>query len=308
MLKQILPVRRPVLHPPDHPHELALHVVDAEVDARPLADFLNLLVDFLRHFRHDFLDACGVNPTVRHELVQSESCNLPPHRIEAAEDDGFWGVVHDELDTRRCLEGPNVPSFTTDDPPLDVIVGDVEDRHAVFDRVLRRHALDGLDDDFLRVLVRLELRLVHDFLDLLLSEDFRVLNDLLFQGSLCLIGAHAADFLEQFHALDPVFLEFFAFRIEGFEPLLDFLFLTLQLTLAVFDAVLVLLEVVLLVPNFVLAALHFRCTFLRLSSVLFLHGEELFLRLENLLLLDVFPFLFRFGNDFFRAFFEEIGK
>ncbi len=55
--------------------------------------------------------------------------------------------------------------FTTDDTAFDLVRFDMEHGNRVLDSRLRRHPLDGLDHDLLRLLVGGHLRLLHDLVD-----------------------------------------------------------------------------------------------------------------------------------------------
>ena len=78
--------------------------MDAQVNHGALARLGNFFLDLFGDLRHNLLDAGGVNAAVRHELVQGEARNLTTHRIEAAQNDGLWRVVHNELNPGSGLE------------------------------------------------------------------------------------------------------------------------------------------------------------------------------------------------------------
>ena len=107
-----------------------------------------------------------MDPSVGDQSLDRLLGDLAPVRIEARQDDCPGGVVDDELDTGGEFEGPNIATFAADDPPLQVIARQVDDRHRRLDRVLRRAPLDRLRDDLLRLgvraLARLRLEPLHE--------------------------------------------------------------------------------------------------------------------------------------------------
>ena len=83
-----------------------------------------------------------MDAAIRDELVKAEPRDLSSaDGVEAADDDGFGGVIHDELNASGCFQSPDVASLTANDAAFDVVASDVEDRNAVLDGVLRGHAL-----------------------------------------------------------------------------------------------------------------------------------------------------------------------
>ena len=84
------------------------HVGDAQVNDRALAGLQDFLVNFPGGLGHHFFDAGRVNAAIRDQLVHTQSRNLTADRVKTADDDGFWGVVHDELDTGGRLQGADV--------------------------------------------------------------------------------------------------------------------------------------------------------------------------------------------------------
>ena len=57
--------------------------MDAEVDACPLAGFHNLVLELFLDFCNHFLNACRVDTSVNHELMQGQTANFPSYRVEA---------------------------------------------------------------------------------------------------------------------------------------------------------------------------------------------------------------------------------
>ena len=142
--------------------------VDAQVDGRALAGFNDLVVHLLLHLGHNLLDTCRVDASIGYQLMQCQAANLAANRVESTDDDGFGRIVHHDFHTRGSLQSADVASLTTDDAAFDLIVVNMEHRHAVLDGRFGGHALDGLDHDAFGLLVGGEFRIVHDVVDVTL--------------------------------------------------------------------------------------------------------------------------------------------
>ena len=73
--------------------------------------------------------------------------NLAPHRIEAGDGDGFRGVVNDDVDASRLLEGMDVAPVAPDDASFHLIRRQGNDRGGHLGDMLGGDALDGGGDD-----------------------------------------------------------------------------------------------------------------------------------------------------------------
>jgi hypothetical protein len=51
--------------------------------------------------------------------------DLTPDRVEGADDDGLGGVIDDQVNARRLLEGADVAALAADDPALHFVVRQV---------------------------------------------------------------------------------------------------------------------------------------------------------------------------------------
>ena len=74
--------------------------MDTKVDDGALPRLDDLFLDLLTHLRDDLFDAGRVDTAVLDELMQCQTCYLTAHGVKATEDDGFGGVVDDDLDYR----------------------------------------------------------------------------------------------------------------------------------------------------------------------------------------------------------------
>ena len=95
--QHVLPVRGSVPELSQEAHELRVEIGDADLERGVLARPTDLLLDVALRSLVDLLDAGRVDPAVGDESLQGHPSDLPTHGIEAGEDDGFRGVVDDEV-------------------------------------------------------------------------------------------------------------------------------------------------------------------------------------------------------------------
>src|SRR5256714_2141825 len=124
--------------------------VNAALVGSLLAGLHDRSLDFLSRFVDHFFDATGMDAPIGDQFFERETGNLPPHRIEAGDDDGVRSVVDDHVDAGRQLERANVPAFATDDASLHFIIRQRDSRYRRLDALLRRNSLDSQRYDFLR--------------------------------------------------------------------------------------------------------------------------------------------------------------
>src|SRR5215213_3454894 len=122
VLKDVLAVARAPLHPPDELDELRMEAVHTGVVRRLLACLDDLDVDFLLRLVDDLLDPAGVNPTVRHELLERQARHLAANRIEAGHHHGVRRVVDDDVHAGGELERADVAALASDDAPFHLVV------------------------------------------------------------------------------------------------------------------------------------------------------------------------------------------
>src|SRR5688572_13212214 len=103
------------------------------------------------------------------------------------------GVVDDEVDAGEVLERADVPPLAPDDPALEVVGGELDDRDGRFRRVTRRDALKRVGDECPcappSVRSRLFLHLPYLSGELVSHEILRTLDELL----TCLVHREARD-------------------------------------------------------------------------------------------------------------------
>ena len=129
VMVHVLTVRCAVLHPSDELDQFCVHPVNTKFVGRLLARLHQLLVDLLADLVDHFLDAAGMNATIGNELLQRESCDFAPDRLETRHHNGIRRVVDDHIDSRCRLERTDVASLATDDATLHFVVGQSHRRH-----------------------------------------------------------------------------------------------------------------------------------------------------------------------------------
>ena len=246
-----------------------------------------------------------VDAAVDDKLVQGQAGDFAADRIERGQQDGIRGVVHDDLNAGRGLEGADVAALTADDAALDLVTFDREGRDGILNGRFTGCPLDRGDDDAFGLLGGIEPGLVHGIVDVGLrfrtGFGLHVLDELV----LGFLGGHAGDGFDLFVDLcleAVIFLGFalgiLPLRLEAvlhvvgiFEPLVQFAVLLVQGVLLLFQAVLGIAD----------GSVLFGDILLMLAFEL----EELLLGLEDLFFLDVFSFQFRFFQDFILAALEN---
>ena len=191
VLQQVLSIGGAILHLADDAHQFGMETMDTEVDGRALSRLHYLGVELLLHLGDHLLDAGGVDAAVGHELVEGQAADLAADGVEGRDDDGLGGVIDDDLDAAGSLQGADVAALAADDATLHLVVFDMEYADAVFDGRLGGHALYGLYDDLLGLLVGVELGLVHNLVDVAGGVEARLVLHALYEARLGLLGAQS---------------------------------------------------------------------------------------------------------------------
>ena len=285
--------------------------MDTQVDDGALPRLDDLFLDLLTHLRDDLFNAGRVDTAVLDELMQCQTCYLTAHGVKATEDDGFGGVVDDDLDTGSSLEGADVTPLTADDTALDLIALDVEDGDGVLDSRLGSQALDRLYDDALGLLVGGHLRFFDDLVDIALSLVLGFGAKALDKTLTRLVSRESA---EGFEALLLALTEELQLSLLLLVlGLLDVVFFLLQLNaltlqgelfLEYIDLLVALLYLIVALRELLLAGLQSTLDLLELIIALChlllevaLELQELLLDLKELLLLEDFSFTLRLTED-----------
>ena len=130
-------------------------------------------------------------------LVERQAGDLAADGVEARQHDGLGGVVDDQVDAGRLLEGPDVAALAADDPALHLVAGEMDDGHGVLGRVVGGDALHRGDDDLARLLLRLVAGPSLDRAGELDRVVLGLLADRLEQHALRVLGGQPGDALER---------------------------------------------------------------------------------------------------------------
>ena len=98
-----------------------MQVVNARIKRRLLSRLAHLLRDESLGFLEHLLNACGVDTTIRNEILHGYATDFATHRIEAADGDALGSIVDDEVGARKLLERTDIAAFTPDDAPFQVV-------------------------------------------------------------------------------------------------------------------------------------------------------------------------------------------
>src|ERR1019366_6000784 len=221
-------VPAPVAERPEKLDELRVDAGDAHLLGGRLAFLAQPVGDLGAALGHHLLDARGVDAAVDEEPFQGHLGDLPAHRLESGEDHRLGGLVDDDVDAGRRLEGSDVAPLTADDPSLQVVGGEMEDGDGGLARLLGGVALHGGDEDLATALLRL---LAYPLLggpDAFGELVVQLTLDLAEQLGPGLLLAHARDPLQLLGDagalildLDPGLLELLLAPAEPLLPLLD---------------------------------------------------------------------------------------
>ena len=290
VLQEVLAVGRTVFHFADHADQLGVQPVDAEVDRGAFSDFDDLLFDLFLYFGYDLLDACRVDAAVGYQLVERQAGDLAADRVETAEDDGFGGVVYDDLDAGRCLQCPDVAALAADDAAFDLIAFDVEDRHGVLDGRLRGHALDRSHDNPLGLLRGGHLRFLDGFVHIGSCLGLGLGLHVLDEDVLGILRAHARDLFQPHVLLAHHLVYFLLLVLEDLQLVLHLLLQALVLAEFVLQLALLVLQVALDLLGALFALGDLLVAFVDLAVVFAFQLYELLFCLEDFLLFNHLPF------------------
>ncbi len=83
VLVDVLPVGRPIPHPPDQLDHFGMEPVDARLVGRLLAQFDQLLLQLLLDLFDDLFDPPGMNPPVGNQRFERAPSDFAANRVEA---------------------------------------------------------------------------------------------------------------------------------------------------------------------------------------------------------------------------------
>src|SRR5205807_2214114 len=94
-------------------------------------------------FFHDVFDTSWMDATISQQTLQRQPCDLSANRVKARDNDCFWGIVNDEVDTCSRFEGTNITPFPANDAALHLLARQRHDRDRAFHHVVSSKALNG---------------------------------------------------------------------------------------------------------------------------------------------------------------------
>ena len=196
VFQDVLPVGCAVAQTSQQLDQFTMNVLETELEGRGLSVLHESLFKLLTGLFDDLFDSGRVDSPVLHEGLEGTAGDLPLDGIRGGDDHRFGGVVDDQVRAGQHLQGPNVPSLPSDDPPLHLVGRKVDDGDCRFDHILGGTALNSGGHDlsgqqvlpFLVILLHLPEKLGHIGLAVL----FDFLKDYLSR----LLGGEAGDSLQ----------------------------------------------------------------------------------------------------------------
>ena len=173
-----------------------------------------------------------MDAAVGNKLVQSQTADFTTHGVETGNNDSLRSVVDDDFHTTGSFQGAYVAAFASDDTAFDFVIVNVEHTYGVFHGSLGGYALDGLYDDFLSLLIGVELGFVHNLIDIGGGIHARLVFQALHQACLCFFGTESGEFFKLGALLTLHFLQFSLAHLQKFLFIVDALLLLLDFLLA----------------------------------------------------------------------------
>jgi len=139
--------------------------MNSEVDGGSFPHLVNLLFNLFGNLQHHLFDTGRMNTTIRYQLMKRQPGNLSPNRIEGRQNDGFRGVINDNLHTRYRFESADISPFTANNPALNLVVLNMKHRNRVLNCSLGSNTLNGLNHHLLSLFRGSHFGLFHGFVD-----------------------------------------------------------------------------------------------------------------------------------------------
>ena len=150
VVQDVLPVAGAELQSSHQPQHFGMQVEEPELEGGGFAFAADRLLHVRLHLLDDLLDPRRMDAAVGDETLDRLARDLAAERIEAGEDDRARRVVDDQLDAGGGFERADVAAFAADDPALQVVARQIDDRDGGLDGVFGGAALDRVGDDLLR--------------------------------------------------------------------------------------------------------------------------------------------------------------
>ena len=149
MLKDVLGKGGAVTELPEQADQFGMNAVNARIERRLFADFADLRIQFLLALLHDVFNARGVNAPILNQAFQRHFGDLPPQGAVGRENDGFRGVVNDEINACGGFEGADIAAFAADDAPFHILAGQGDGGDGLFIDIVAGVTLDHIAEDIL---------------------------------------------------------------------------------------------------------------------------------------------------------------
>ena len=148
--QDVLPIAGAEFEPAKKLDQVRMQADDIRLIGDALALFADRAVQLGLRLVDDVLDPGRVDPAVLKQLLQHPPRQLTPERVVRRYSDDLGGVVDDQVDTGRLLEGANIAALAADDPPLHLVARKRHDGDRGFRDVIGRDPLDRRGEDFAR--------------------------------------------------------------------------------------------------------------------------------------------------------------
>ncbi len=172
-------------------HDSRVHGRQAGPRDRLLALAHDGFVHFLRHFRHDFVNARRVDASVLNQPNHRFTRDRAADRVEGGQQHGAGRIVNQHGHASRIFKRANIPSLASDDAAFDVVPIERDGGGGVFKCLIARVALNRHGDDFAGLFLGARLRVIENLAGEIAGVFERLLFDL-FQELFAGLGGRKA--------------------------------------------------------------------------------------------------------------------
>ena len=292
MLQQVLPIARAVFHPSHHAHQLVIHVGYAQIYTCTLSHLVDFLLYLAACLGHHLFDTGWMDAPIGHQFVQRQAGYLPPHGIEATDDNGVGRIVDDDFHPCQTLEGAYVAPFASDDASLYFLILKVKHAHRILYCALGGRALYALHHYLFGLLVGRDFSLLHDVHYRRAGLCPCLVGHRVHQLLLCLFGTQSSYVLQLLHALFIHLLHLGLSHVQRLNLFVQVVAHPLQLVVLLLQLVHLLRQRLFSLFQLILALAKLVVLFVDALVVFTLHLQILLFRLQYLVFLDDFAFLF----------------
>src|SRR5262245_33392514 len=109
-----------------------MEILNPNLESRGLTFFLQGIGHLFLDLFHHVLDPAWMDAAVGQQTLQCQPGNLTADRVKARNNDSFWRIVNNEVDTCGSFKGANITPFTTNDPAFHLLARQCDDRNGAF--------------------------------------------------------------------------------------------------------------------------------------------------------------------------------